>query len=452
VPPRVLAAALVAPSFGALTSERRDPSEGPLHQLLSDKLEDYLDARHERPLPGFVVDTLRGYLRCGVLRYGIARFRCDDCAKSRLLALSCKRGAFCPRCVGRKMADQAKHLLENVLPPVPFRQWVVFLQASPPTLTEMDALVAHIKHLVVQLLKDLGLDPDEDDDPDPQLLLGMGELYEDGVFNTGARKIRHGKPRGLATFQRLKAHDDGFDLDAQVTHIRMTCERFIDRLVALVPPRRVNTLLYGGLFAANARLRTLVVAYQRPGVTPRKRTRPANPTRPRNTPWADLCATALVWTSWPAPTAAAACASWPLCDSKRVAGTIYGSALAMGQETCRALPPVISLGSCPWETTASGRLRGQRSWGLRVRALWREVAFVTPHHEEDSRELAGERHDRDGAAAAGRYARSPVAHRERVVAGATHDAPRGLDEQASELGLTALGDVAKLPLLTAAAL
>ena len=106
------AAAFAAPSPNLLTYERRDPSAGPLHQLLSDKLENYLEARAERPLPGFAVDTLRGFLRCGILKHGFARFRCDDCAQSRLVALSCKRRAFCPRCVGRKMADQAKHLVE----------------------------------------------------------------------------------------------------------------------------------------------------------------------------------------------------------------------------------------------------------------------------------------------------------------------------------------------------
>jgi hypothetical protein len=305
VPPRVLAAALVAPSFGALTYERRDPSEGPLHQLLSDKLDDYLDARADRPLPGFVVDTLRGYLRCGVLRHGIARFRCDDCAQSRLLALSCKQRAFCPRCVGRKMADQAKHLVENVLPPVPFRQWVmsfphalrwrmahnhelalgvwrvvrsaiddlyiaraarigppgqhdsarpgsimaiqrfggalnlnvhfhalytdgsfyersdgqvVFLPAAPPTVTEMEALVTHIKHRVVQLLEGPGLRIRmRTTTPTPSSCWAWASSTSDGVFNKGARKLRHGKPRGLATFQRIKAHEDGFDLDAHVT-------------------------------------------------------------------------------------------------------------------------------------------------------------------------------------------------------------------------------------------
>ncbi|MBK6809771.1 MAG: transposase [Sandaracinaceae bacterium] len=414
-------AAFAAPPC-PLTYERRDPSAGPLHQVLSDKLESYLEARAGRPLPGFVVDTLRGFLRCGILRHGFARFRCDDCAQSRLVALSCKQRAFCPRCVGRKMAYQAKHLVENVLPPVPYRQWVlsfphalrwrmahnheltlaiwriarvaidalyrsraaslgppgqhdsarpgsvmaiqrfggalnlnvhfhalytdgsfyersdgqlVFLLAAPPTQAELAALVADIKRRVVLLLENLGLGPGEDDDWDAQqLLLGMGELYGEGVFHKGAQRLRNGKPQTPSTFARRKAHEDGFDLDAQVTvsagarasleqlvryilrpplketrmtihstsveltlktpwrdgttQILLTPDRFIDRLVALVPPPRVNTLLYGGLFAANARLRPLAVAYQRPGVILRKRARPAQSPKPRNTAWAEL--------------------------------------------------------------------------------------------------------------------------------------------------------------------
>jgi hypothetical protein len=345
-----------------------------------------------------------------------------DCAQSRLVALSCKQRAFCPRCVGRKMADQAKHLVENVLPPVPFRQWVlsfphalrwrmahnheltlgvwgiaraaidalyraragslgppgqhssarpgsvmaiqrfggalnlnvhfhalytdgsfyersdgqlVFLHAAPPAVAELATLVADIKRRVVLLLEKLGLGPDEDEDWDAQqLMLSLGELYAEGVFHKGAQRLRNGKPRALSTFARLKAHEDGFDLDAHVTvaagarasleqlvryilrpplketrltlhatgveltlktpwsdgttQIRLTPDRFIDRLVALVPPPRVNTLLYGGLFAANARFRPLAVAYQRPGVVPRKRARPPNPSNPRNTAWAEL--------------------------------------------------------------------------------------------------------------------------------------------------------------------
>jgi hypothetical protein len=314
-----------------LTYERRDPSAGPLHQLLSDKLESYLEARAERPLPGFVVDTLRGFLRCGILRHGFARFRCDDCAQSRLVALSCKQRAFCPRCVGRKMADQAKHLVENVLPPVPYRQWVlsfphalrwrmahnheltlgvwgiaraaidalyraraaslgppgqhssarpgsvmaiqrfggalnlnvhfhalytdgsfyersdgqlVFLHAAPPTVAELATLVADIKRRVVQLLEKLGLGPDEDDDWDAQqLLLGMGELYGEGVFHKGAQRLRNGKPRAPSTFARLKAHEDGFDLDAQVT-VSAGARASLEQLVRYIlrPPLKETRL------------------------------------------------------------------------------------------------------------------------------------------------------------------------------------------------------------------
>src|SRR5919201_6653040 len=38
---------------------------------------------------------------------------------------SCKRRGFCPSCAGRRMAQIAAHLVEQVLPWVPTRQWVV---------------------------------------------------------------------------------------------------------------------------------------------------------------------------------------------------------------------------------------------------------------------------------------------------------------------------------------
>src|ERR671937_1050636 len=38
---------------------------------------------------------------------------------------SCKRRGFCPSCAGRRMAQIAAHLVEQVIPWVPTRQWVV---------------------------------------------------------------------------------------------------------------------------------------------------------------------------------------------------------------------------------------------------------------------------------------------------------------------------------------
>src|SRR5881296_908938 len=42
-----------------------------------------------------------------------------------LVPFSCKRRGFCPSCAGRRMAQTAAHLVEQVIPWVPTRQWVV---------------------------------------------------------------------------------------------------------------------------------------------------------------------------------------------------------------------------------------------------------------------------------------------------------------------------------------
>jgi hypothetical protein len=52
---------------------------------------------------------------------------CDTCGKDELVAFSCKRRGFCPSCGGRRMADTAAFLVDEVLPDVPFRQWVLSL-------------------------------------------------------------------------------------------------------------------------------------------------------------------------------------------------------------------------------------------------------------------------------------------------------------------------------------
>ena len=78
-------------------------------------------------MPSFVVDELRDYLRCGVLARGAVRFLCEHCGRDRLVALSCKGRGFCPRCMGRRMTEMARHWVSAVLPRVRVRQWVLSL-------------------------------------------------------------------------------------------------------------------------------------------------------------------------------------------------------------------------------------------------------------------------------------------------------------------------------------
>ncbi|AUX29006.1 MULTISPECIES: transposase zinc-binding domain-containing protein [Sorangium] len=65
------------------------------------------------------------YLDCGLLCRGFARLRCERCEESRLVAFSCKGRGFCPSCLGRRICATAANLIEDVLPEVAHRPWVL---------------------------------------------------------------------------------------------------------------------------------------------------------------------------------------------------------------------------------------------------------------------------------------------------------------------------------------
>ena len=55
----------------------------------------------------------------------MARFQCEGCAREHLVPFSCKGRGFCPSCGGRRMTERVAHLVDEVLPWVPVRQWVL---------------------------------------------------------------------------------------------------------------------------------------------------------------------------------------------------------------------------------------------------------------------------------------------------------------------------------------
>lgn len=108
----------------------RRPTETVLYAVVRDWLETFLaHARetYESPIPRYVEQELRGYLRCGVFAHGFVRAHCDACGHDLLVGFSCKARAVCPSCAGRRRANVAAHLVDRVLPAVPMRQWVLSL-------------------------------------------------------------------------------------------------------------------------------------------------------------------------------------------------------------------------------------------------------------------------------------------------------------------------------------
>ena len=88
---------------------------------------------------GFSPAFVARYLECGILAHGFARARCGECGHDFLIAFSCKGRGVCPSCNARHMAETAAHLVDQVFPPLPVRQWVLsvpkrlryFLQPRP---------------------------------------------------------------------------------------------------------------------------------------------------------------------------------------------------------------------------------------------------------------------------------------------------------------------------------
>ena len=81
----------------------RDAEHTLLHQVIAEHLEVFLRAAAETgdgvSLPQFVEREFREFLTCGVFERGVARFRCEGCAREHLVPFSCK-GAGGVRAVG----------------------------------------------------------------------------------------------------------------------------------------------------------------------------------------------------------------------------------------------------------------------------------------------------------------------------------------------------------------
>jgi hypothetical protein len=104
----------------------RDVESAPLHRAVRHHRAAFTAAvaRRGQTVPKLVERELDGFVGCGVLARGFARVRCGACGHELLVPFSCKRRGICPSCTARRAEDTAAHLVDHVLPRVPYRQWV----------------------------------------------------------------------------------------------------------------------------------------------------------------------------------------------------------------------------------------------------------------------------------------------------------------------------------------
>lgn len=122
----------IPPRVGVIASAQRNHvRHRPEKTVLYDVLERHQSAffahleEEGRRIPGFVRDEFEAYLRCGRLEHGFVRVKCEEYRHEHLVAFSCKCRGFCPSCASRRRAETGAKLVDEILPAVPYRQWVL---------------------------------------------------------------------------------------------------------------------------------------------------------------------------------------------------------------------------------------------------------------------------------------------------------------------------------------
>lgn len=116
-------------------------------------------------IPKYVDDAFRKYLECGILANGFACAHCGSCGKDFFLAFSCRGRGICPSCNTRAMVQTAAHLLENVIPCVPVRQFVISFPKRIRYYLQTHSILQSILRIVVDEIrkKMIACNPDVSD-------------------------------------------------------------------------------------------------------------------------------------------------------------------------------------------------------------------------------------------------------------------------------------------------
>jgi hypothetical protein len=118
---------LSCPKKSQTVYRRRRPEKTPLFETIKKHYATW-HKDHEAskgPVPNYIDNVFQKYLECGILAKGFACAHCRDCNKDFFIAFSCKARGICPSCNTHAMVQTAAHLVDEVLPRLPFRQFVI---------------------------------------------------------------------------------------------------------------------------------------------------------------------------------------------------------------------------------------------------------------------------------------------------------------------------------------
>jgi len=148
-------ATLSCPKQSLAIYRQRRPEKTALFQVIKKNYLPWRKTRNdqENPIPHYMENIFQKYLGCGILAKGFACAHCEGCSKDFLIAYSCKTRGICPSCNQRAMVQTAAHLIDSVLPRVPFRQFVISFPLRIRHYLETHKLLQAVLKIVVDEIR-----------------------------------------------------------------------------------------------------------------------------------------------------------------------------------------------------------------------------------------------------------------------------------------------------------
>ena len=140
------------PKKSQLEYKPRRPEKTALFQVIKKHFVTWCK-QSENPIPKYVSKEFNNFLGCGILAKGFACARCVGCNQDFLIAFSCKGRGICPSCNTKVMVETAAHLVDNIIPRVPIRQFVISFPLRIRHYLQTDAILGQVLQIVVDEIR-----------------------------------------------------------------------------------------------------------------------------------------------------------------------------------------------------------------------------------------------------------------------------------------------------------
>lgn len=143
---------LICPKKSQSVYKPRRPEKSVLFEIIKKHYSTWCKNSKD-PIPEYIDNEFKDYLGCGILAKGFACAHCDHCHSDFFIAFSCKGRGICPSCNTKAMVETAANLIDNVIPCLPIRQFVMSFPMRIRYYLQTNAILQDVLRIVVDEIR-----------------------------------------------------------------------------------------------------------------------------------------------------------------------------------------------------------------------------------------------------------------------------------------------------------